>query len=231
MADARQQRLRTLLGVHGPDLSRLAARCAYELPDIAGVSIVVVGAAKVQGLVSAAGQLSRQLEELQLTLGEGPSVDAYASGTPVLVADMSSQDSRGRWPGFSEAMANEGVRAMYAFPLQLGAIRVGTLALHRMPPGPLADGELTVALTCAEAATLLLLGASGMDTGEGDSRFDHSAVVHQATGMVMVQLGVTVEEAFVRLRAHAFSAGGTLDSVAREIVGRQFRFSRPQDSQ
>lgn len=226
MADASQHRLRTLLGVDGHDLPRLAARCARELPGITGVSIVVVGTAEVQGMVSAAGKLSTEIEELQQTLGEGPGVDAYACGSPVLVADLSTSDSFARWPGFAEAATRAGIQAMFAFPLQLGVIRVGRLGLHRMTAGPLAFDEVSAALTCAEAATLLLLGASGMDT-----RFDHGAVVHQATGMVMVQLGVTIEEAFVRLRAHAYSTGSSLNSVAREIVGRRLRMGRQQDSQ
>jgi AmiR/NasT family two-component response regulator len=50
------------------------------------------------------------------------------------------------------------------------------------------------------------------------------AEVHQATGMISVQLGVSLEEAFVRLRAHAFASGGALGDVAGEVVGRRLRF-------
>ncbi|HCT75048.1 MAG TPA: GAF domain protein [Micromonosporaceae bacterium] len=221
MPEARSNRLRELLGVNGPDLPRFASRCANELPDISGISIVVVGGINVSGLVSAAGQRSERLAELQLTMGEGPGTDAYRTGQPVLIADLSAVESQGRWPGFASAAVDLGVKAMFGFPLQLGAIRIGTLDLHRVITGPLSGEELPIALVCAEAATMLLLGAAAMP---GDSLLSHRAVIHQATGMVMVQLESNIEEAFVRLRAHAYASGQPLGELAQDVVDRRMRF-------
>lgn len=221
MPDARRDRLRGRLGANGSDLPRLASRCANELPGISGIGVVVVSAVNVSGLVSAAGRLSERVEELQLTTGEGPGTDAYQTGQPVLVADLSAAESQGRWPGFATAAVDLGVQAMFAFPLQLGAIRVGTLDLHRVITGPLSEEELPIALVCAEAATMLLLGAAAMP---GDTLLSHRAVIHQATGMVMVQLESNIEEAFVRLRAHAYASGQPLGELAQDVVDRRMRF-------
>jgi len=57
---------------------------------------------------------------------------------------------------------------------------------------------------------------------------DH-AVVHQATGIVKVQLGVNIAEALVRLRAHAYAAGRSIEDVARDVVGRRLRFNELSD--
>ena len=118
---------------------------------------------------------------------------------------------------------------MFSFPLQAGAIQVGSLSLYRARPGPLAAEELADVLVFADVALRLLLDAASGVTGSPgyrplDGLSDARAEVHQATGMISVQLGVSLEEAFVRLRAHAFASNAALGDVAAEVVGRQLRF-------
>lgn len=60
------------------------------------------------------------MEELQFTLGEGPSVDAFDRQTPTLASDVSSVNSGRRWPLFTPAAERMGVRAVFAFPLRAG---------------------------------------------------------------------------------------------------------------
>jgi hypothetical protein len=227
VAEARRKRLLQLLRANGHDPRGLAGACSDMLPELSGVGIVVMSAPQVQGLVSAAGSRVDQIEELQLTTGQGPRIDAYLTGKPVHVPDLSTVDWLRRWPGFTPAALAAGARAIFALPLQLGAITIGALGLYRDTAGPLSHADLAIALVCAEAATLSLLGAPGSPADSPvDARFDHRAAVHQATGMVMVQLGVGVEEAFVRLRAHAFSTGQALNELARDIVNRRVRLER-----
>jgi hypothetical protein len=195
--------------------------------------------------------VSEQLEELQLTLGEGPRVDALAAGAPVLVPDLDASDIAGRWPAFGLAARLTGAAAMFAFPLQIGAIRVGALSLYRRQPGPLGGGQLGDSLLFADAATVLLLeqqdakagtatpagddpgtgsaprsGADGAGTGPGGQPLDlglHRAEIDQATGMLTEQLGVSIDEAFVRLRGYAYAHDRRLLDVARDLVGRTLR--------
>jgi ANTAR domain len=174
----------------------------------------------------ASDDLSAVLEELQFTTGEGPGSDEFRLGSPMLIADLESV--AGRWPGFVAAALAAGARAMFALPLQAGAIRVGILSLYRVLPGVLAPGQLADALVFADMALQLLLDASsGISGSPGyrplDALSDRRAVVYQATGMISVQLGVSLEEALVRLRAHAFGSSIALGDVAAEVVARRLR--------
>jgi hypothetical protein len=180
-------------------------------------------------------ELSAQIEELQLTLGEGPCVDASVSSAPVLTPDLDSREAGHRWPGFASSAGRAGVRALFAFPLQIGAIRVGVLDLHRRQPGPLSADELGDALVFADTATLLLLdgqdraaGTLTAATGPGGQPAElamHRAEIDQATGMLTEQLGTDIEDAFVRLRAYAYTHDQRLTDVARDIVDRRLRLA------
>jgi hypothetical protein len=120
---------------------------------------------------------------------------------------------------------------VFALPLQIGAIQLGVLDLYRFRPGGLGPRELADALAFADAVGMLLLdGAAGVppDTAELAWHYEDSssrnAVVHQATGMILVQLGTSADAAFARLRAYAFAHSRRLSDVAREVVERRLRF-------
>jgi hypothetical protein len=152
----------------------------------------------------------------------------------VLIPDLESMTAR--WPGFAPASAAAGARAMFALPLQAGAIRVGVLTLYRTRPGPLAPPELADALVLADIALQLILDAGAGILSPPDCRplsglSDRRAEVYQATGMISVQLGVSLEEAFVRLRAHAFASSTALADVADEVVTRALRFEPDPEPQ
>lgn len=197
--------------------------------DGAGVTVMVSPA--VRDSVHATDHVAGELEEWQLTYGEGPCVDAFAVGGPVLVVDLGSPDFLARWPAFTPAALNSGVRALFALPVQVGAIRLGVLDLYRVRPGPLSPAELADALTFADAAgTLLFDEAAGTRpttaalAGQGDDPTGHQAQVYQATGMLLVQLGSSAEAAFARLRAYAYAHDRRLGDVARDVVERRLRF-------
>ncbi|MGZ4555887.1 MAG: ANTAR domain-containing protein, partial [Mycobacteriaceae bacterium] len=50
--------------------------------------------------------------------------------------------------------------------------------------------------------------------------------VHQATGMVAVQVGVPIPEALARLRAAAFASQRPILDVARDVVAGNIDFAR-----
>ena len=126
-------------------------------------------------------------------------------------------------------MRDVGVRAVFAFPLQVGAGRLGVLDVFRARPGPLSADELRQALTFAEVAvTTLLDGQSAAGPGTAaaglDEAMDGRAELFQAQGMVMVQLGADLAEALVRIRAHAYAHNRPLTEVAADIVAGRLRF-------
>ncbi|MHB8466107.1 MAG: GAF and ANTAR domain-containing protein, partial [Acidimicrobiales bacterium] len=155
-------------------------------------------------------------------------VDAYDQGRPVLEPDL-AQPRTPRWLAFTGPAVDAGVRAVFGFPLQVGAVRLGALNLYRDRPGPLADEQHADALVMADVAAQALLVmqanappgrlAAGLEAG-GNFHY----VVHQASGMVATQLGVSVGQALIRLRAYAFGNERPLDMVARDVVARALRF-------
>jgi hypothetical protein len=99
---------------------------------------------------------------------------------------------------------------------------------YRRLSGTLSTDELRALLRAVDVVTLALLAArAGDEQDDPDLRWlegsSRRRLVHQATGMLIVQLGVGAEEAFARLRARTFAEGRTLDAVAEDIVTRRLR--------
>jgi hypothetical protein len=198
---------------------------------VTGAGISVVTTAGNRGVVCATDHVSARIEDLQFTLGEGPCVDAVDMGAPVLVPDLAKPEdlSVDRWPAFMKAATAAGVRAVFAFPLRIGAINVGALDLYRAGAGEMAADQLHAALMAADTAAVALehLDTQFDDTFADDveARTSYQLQVHQATGIVQVQLGIATEEAFLMLRARAFALGRPLVDVATDVIERRLRFS------
>jgi ANTAR domain/GAF domain len=216
--------------VEGAERSRYICQLCSQLLGVTGAGISMVTAAGNRGVVCATDEVSARIEDLQFTLGEGACVEAVTSGVPVMVADLHGPGAARaeRWPAFMEGVAAAGVRAVFALPLRVGVVSVGALDLYRDVPGALTADQLSAALTAADAAAAALLQ---LDTGSASSFADNTVdraayqlQVHQASGMVMVQAGVTIEEAFLLLRAHAFAVGRPVADVARDVIERRLRF-------
>ena len=201
--------------------------------QVTGASLSAARGGEAGHLMRVTDELSERLAELQLTLGEGPALDASASGGPALAADLADGESGLRWPAFAPAARQAGAAAVFAFPLVIGAIRAGVLCLYRDRPGRLSNVQLGDALGFADTATLLLLdaqAAAGRDQGPGAGPAGqppdlgaHRAEIDQATGMLTEQLGVGITDAFVRLRAYAYANELRLADVAGDIVARRLR--------
>jgi hypothetical protein len=205
--------------------ARLCAECLSAL-SVSGVGVALMTADGPSGVVLAAtDDRARQLEELQFALGEGPCVEASGSGRPVLEPDLVAAGPV-RWPRFGAAVLAAGVRAIFAFPLRVGAIRVGVLDLYRDTPGRLTIVELAEAAAFADAATVVVLHLQDHDSADAAlaGPIDSQAEVHQATGMITIQLGVSLAEALLRLRAHAYVSGRTVSAIAADVVNRRIHF-------
>jgi hypothetical protein len=195
--------------------------CAAVVPEVqvTGAWLSAAPDAHAGHLMQVTDEVGRQLADLQLTLGEGPLLDASASSGPVLVSDLADGEWATRWPAFAPAASAAGAAAIFAFPLVVGAIRAGALGLYRDRPGPLSDFQLGDALVFADTATMLLLDAQDGPVGVASYR----AEIDQATGMLTEQLGVGIADAFVRLRAYAYVNDIQLADFARDIVARRLR--------
>jgi hypothetical protein len=163
-------------------------------------------------LLCATDEVAARIEAVAITVGDGPGVEAIARGGPVLITDLAASGFA-RWPAFVEAMGYFRIGAMFAFPLQVGAIRLGVLTLYRDAGEFLSSADLKAMTLVAHAVTMVLLGSDnngGQADGFVGMWWEQSPVartIHQATGMVVAQLGVPVREAYLRLQGHAFANG------------------------
>jgi hypothetical protein len=114
---------------------------------------------------------------------------------------------------------------MFVLPMSVGAIQLGVFALHRARSGPLAPAALPDSLAFADLALRLLLDEQAGVPVSADGELSlHAPQVHQATGMIAMQLDVAMEDAFVRLRSAAFAAHRPLAELAGDVVARRVRF-------
>lgn len=173
-------------------------------------------------------EVSHLIEDLQYALGEGPCVEAYEQDRVVLEPDLAHPVTP-RWTAFSPPAVVAGARAVFAFPLRVGSVRLGALNLYRDAPGPLSDDQHADALVMADVAAQCVLDMQaeappGAVAERLEAGADFHYALHNAAGMVSVQLGVSITEALVRLRAAAFASGRPLEEVAQDVITRRMRF-------
>ena len=208
--------------------ARLCEVCA-DVVNMTGAGVMLMCGDVPRGSVCSSNEVSTLIEDLQYTLGEGPCVDAYRQDRPVLEPDLANPAVT-RWVGFTAPAVAAGARAIFGFPIQAGAVRLGALNLYRDQPGPLSDDQHADALVVAGVVARAVLSMQanappGAFASEMDAGSDFRFVVHQASGMVSVQLEVSVAEALIRLRAYAFGHNRSLTEVAEDVVARRLRFT------
>ncbi|MEW2624229.1 GAF and ANTAR domain-containing protein [Streptomyces sp. NPDC048106] len=214
----------------------LCEACVRLLP-VTGASVSISGGKGVRVIWCASDRSAVRLAELQYTVGDGPCQTALDQGTPVLAADLTQGRDARRWPIFAHEAVELGTRAVFSLPLGAGGAVIGTLDLYNDTAGALAEPDLRTALWVRDAVTRALMRVQSAEArgGPGDgsqdeapswvtaSEADHTEV-HQAVGMVMVQLEVGPEHALDRLRARAYADGRTVSHVARDVLARRLRF-------
>jgi hypothetical protein len=216
-------------------LARICAACVLSVP-VTGAAVWLMTGVGHRAMVHASDVAVARLGDLQFDLGEGPSIDAFRERHPVLMSDVGHPGAAAGepWPAFAPAALAAGARALFAFPLQLGAAELGVLLLYCDRATKLDGAQHARVLRLADAAffaLLDLLSGSGTTSPDGDMNGHRRGVdvvfrraeVYQAAGMVMAHLGVSIEDATVRLHAYAFANDRPVAEVARDIVARVLR--------
>jgi ANTAR domain len=206
------------LGTH---TDRVCVACV-RLVGVSGAGLVLTSDPDGAETICVTDPVTEKMEELQFALGEGPGVDAHHLRRPVREPDLGAVDGE-RWPAFRREALTNGIGAVFAFPLHLGVIRLGTLDLYRDRAGALDHEQLANALVLADVAidgildlqAQVPLGALHSRLGPGG----HRTAVHQATGVLSVRLGVSMADALARLRAYAYASQRSLYDVAADVVG------------
>lgn len=203
-------------------------RCCAEVLGVFGTAITLMGADGAAVARYSSGDSTEALQDLQFTLGHGPTTDAHSARLAVAELDLGAQSCQ-RWPGFVNAALDAGVAAVFAFPLSFGAARIGVLTVYGCSAGALDPATYGDALVLAEMVTRLILGwqaasPEGSLAAElGDHR-SYRAAVHQATGRISAQLDVGIGEALALLRARAFATSLTVDDIADDVNAGRLRF-------
>ena len=252
MTGARVADILSALVEAGPESSwpgRLVDECR-QATEMSGVGLALMSEGGAAGILAATSGHAQQMEDLQFELGEGPCMDASRLGRPVLCPDL-ALDGPARWPAFTPGARRAGVAAAFTFPLQVGAVGLGVLDLYRDRRGPLTVPQVSEAVAFADAGVAVLLhlqgrsssgdGSAGSAAGNGmpppgtvsgvdwAGLVDRRAVVHQAAGMISVQLDVSVGDALLRLRGHAFTHGRPMSELAADVVARRLRFDHSEE--
>ncbi len=214
------------------DAAHLGQVCVTAT-SVTGAGLMLMSGEVSRGSVAATDATSTLIEDLQFSLGEGPCIDAYRLDEPVLEPDL-AHPAVVRWVAFTPPAVEAGARSVFGFPLQVGSVRLGALNLYCDRPMHLTDDQHANALVTAEIAAqaLLIMQARapiGVLAAELETSSNFQYVVHQAAGMVSAQLDVSVAQALIRLRGHAFGHGRPLTEVARDVVARRLRFGDGRD--
>lgn len=212
----------------------LSERLCMACRDLAGADAAALSVmyADNDGMtLFATDDLAAQLDELQDVLGEGPGRTAADTGA-VEVCRLRDGGSS-RWPHFAPAaLARVGAATVHAIPMRPDGQTLGVMTLYQADHGedrPLSLPEDTLLRLAAATAAALVRDpealADEVDQGPWQSR----SRIHQATGMVVVQLRLNPDDALAVLRAHAYAADTSLEDVASLVLSRALRFNPPTE--
>jgi hypothetical protein len=201
-------------------LHMLADRCVEMLEaDAAGLML-----ADERGdlrLVASTEERVRLLELFQLDVREGPCLDCFTTGRPQPNVDL--QATSDRWPRFCRAAVDAGFGATHALPMRLRGQVIGALNLFTEASRPLTDDDVAVGQAMADIATIGLLHERNLHdqtilSEQLQTALNSRVLIEQAKGVLAARSGLSVAEAFTRMRAHARRRGLTLTAVAGAVV-------------
>lgn len=205
----------------------LCSACV-EVLDVSGAGITVMGSGQ-SGPLCVSSQRMAELEDLQFTMGVGPCQDAFRSGRPVHAPQLDASIVA-RWPAFVDLARDSGVGAVFAYPLAANGANIGVMTLYQDREGELSAGQHddSIAMASVITETVLSLQDAAPEgvLAEGlEEAVAYRSEIHQASGMVSIQLKVPVDQALLRIRGHAFATGQPVGLVAADIVGRRLRLA------
>ena len=208
----------------GPDAALTAP--ILQMVSATGASVATMGYLPVE-TVAASDSRAARLDEAQFDLGEGPCWDAVDTRAPVLQPDL-QESGAARWPALVHSLQREDIGGLYAFPMTVGSLVMGAVDLYRTGSQPLLNDEVFRATAIAAVLGPYVLRRAlariaGDEPAPDESPFSRR-MVHQATGFVMAQLGVSASEAEMLIRGRAFASGRTMRETASGIIEGRYRF-------
>lgn len=208
-------------------LTELTEHCA-ELLDIASAGFLLADPLQQLHLFAATSEQSRELELFQLQAEEGPCVDCYRTGEPVLVADVRTEIER--WPQFVPTAVEAGFAAVHAVPMRAAGAVLGALGLFGTRPAELTEADRLVGETLAHIACVAVLQEHPPTPTTVlpplRAALASRVLVEQGKGFLSEMLGVSVGEAFRLMRTYSRTNRQHLTDVARRLM--RDRHTRPE---
>jgi len=204
----------------------LCLACVDALP-VTGAGLVLMSGNHSLDFIAVSDDVSASVQQMEYTMGEGPCVSACRTKAPVFDPDL-ADDTITEWPEFRRVALAAGIHAAFGFPLRMGHICIGALNLYHDHSGALTAGEIADAVVVAEFSTRAVLawqGAAprGKLAWQLKQARNHGVEVHQATGRVAHQVGISIDDALALLRAYAFSHDRPIGDVAVEVASGHLR--------
>jgi GAF domain-containing protein len=199
-------------------LTGLADRCV-DLLGVSAAGVMLASPGGSLGLVASSSEAMRLLELFELQAQQGPCLDAFHTGEPVVQENLEA----GRWPSFAAAALKAGFRSALALPLRLREVTLGALNLLSAANTAMPEADLIVARAFADLAALSIAqhrasAEAQRLTEQLSSALTSRVVIEQAKGVISERAEVDLAEAFARLRAHARNHNLRLTDVAQAAV-------------
>lgn len=202
-------------------LTLLTDRCV-EVLDVGAAGLMLVAPGGELRVMASSSEAMRVLELFELQAQEGPCLDCFRTGVPVVNQDLAA--ANGRWPQFAPEALASGFRSVHALPMRLRGTVVGALNLFHVEPGEMREADVDAAQALADVATIAILQHRAVHEAQVVNDQLHHAlnsrvVIEQAKGMVAEREGLNMEEAFAKLRSHARNHNLRLVDVAHQVIG------------
>jgi hypothetical protein len=199
-------------------------RAFTRFADADGGAISLGFATSERTLLCVTDDLVSLFEDVQDTLREGPSLDAFRTERPVICS--SSAEQAQRWPVLMESVPPPvATTLVYAFPMLPEHTLVGVVSLHVRSSRPLAQAPADLDFL-ADVVGAAIVGGVPDEDGK-HALWSERDKISQATGMIVAQLGIGPADALAVLRAHAFAHEVPVAEITRAVLSRELTFSDP----
>jgi hypothetical protein len=201
-------------------LHTLATR-SVELLGATAAGIMLADPHGELKVMASSTEEARLLELYELQNNEGPCLDCYRTGLPVVREGLPAMQSA--WPAFTPRLQELGFHCAQALPLRLRTETIGALNLFRTEPGRLSEADLGIGQAMADVATVGLLqeraiAARELLATQLQAALTSRVVLEQAKGMLAQRTGLPLDQAFQLMRGYARSNNRRLSDVAAHII-------------
>jgi GAF domain-containing protein len=192
-----------------------------ELLDVNAAGIMLSDQRGGLTVMASSSEEARLLELYELQNDEGPCLDCFRSGLPVVYDDVPAM--RAAWPEFTPWLLQFGFSSAQAIPMRLRSETIGALNIFRTGPGPLPEADLRLAQAMADVATIGLmqeraLAARELLAEQLQTALNSRILIEQAKGVLAERTGRPMDQAFDVMRAHARNNGRRLAEVAAQLI-------------